>query len=135
VAECLPALPPGNVCLVAVEEDESVIGFVTVTADGTSGIGHIHNLAVDPSAHSKGTGRLLIEASHRWMIEQGMEIAKIDTLQVNAVGRWLYPSAGYEELVREINYAMPLPGHERTGDALPANLAGLSGLVERMTPP
>ena len=39
------------------------------------------------------------------MEAQGMAVAKIDTAETNAVGRWLYPASGYAELVREINYA------------------------------
>ena len=44
-------------------EGATVVGFVTATADASSGIGHIHNLVVDPSLHSKGTGRLLARFS------------------------------------------------------------------------
>ena len=42
------------------------------------------------------------------MEAQGLAVAKIDTAETNAVGRWLYPASGYGELVREINYAKPL---------------------------
>ena len=123
----------GAVCLVAATSTDEVVGFCTVTADAQTGIGHIHNLAVDPSAQSHGTGRALIERAHLWMVEKGMAIAKIDTLQPNEVGRWLYPSTGYSEIVREINYAMPLS--PRPVEMLPHNLLSLEGIVQELAPP
>jgi GNAT superfamily N-acetyltransferase len=125
------AAEPKDICLVAVNDAGLVVGFATVTADPTTSIGHLHNLAVDPEAHSQGIGRRLIEAANAWMVERGMSVSKIDTLEVNAVGRWLYPSAGFDELVREINYAMPLSPRAQ----LPPNLAGLEDLVRRLSPP
>ena len=124
-------LEPKDICLVAVDDTDLVVGFATVTADPVTSIGHLHNLAVDPSSHSKGIGRTLIEAANAWMVERGMSISKIDTLEVNEVGRWLYPSAGFHELVREINYAMPLAPR----DHLPHNLAELELIVRRLSPP
>lgn len=120
-----------DICLVAVDDVETVMGFATVTADPTTSIGHLHNLAVDPASHGRGIGRSLIEAANAWMVKRGMSVSKIDTLEVNEVGRWLYPSAGFHELVREINYAMPLAPRE----GLPPNLAGLEDLVRRFSPP
>ena len=105
---------------------------MTVTADATSLIGHIHNLAVDPAFHSRGAGRALIEAAEAWMEAQGMAVAKIDTAETNAVGRWLYPASGYGELVREINYAKPLV--PRPPAELPANLRALEALVAAKAP-
>ena len=109
-----------------------------MTADPATSIGHIHNLAVDNQVRAsaggsrRGTGRTLIEASLEWMREKGMTIAKIDTLEVNSIGRWLYPSTGFDELVREINYSMPL--EPRAPSTLPPNLTALEGIVERLTP-
>ncbi len=122
---------PNSICLVAVDDAELVMGFATVTADTTTSIGHLHNLAVDPASHGQGVGRSLIDAANAWMMGRGMSVSKIDTLEVNEVGRWLYPSAGFHELVREINYAMPLVAREE----LPPNLAGLEDLVHRLSPP
>ena len=109
-----------------------------MTADPATSIGHIHNLAVDNQIRAsaggsrRGTGRTLIEASLEWMREKGMTIAKIDTLEVNSIGRWLYPSTGFDELVREINYSMPL--EPRAPSTLPPNLTALEHIVERLTP-
>eukprot|EP01043_Picozoa_sp_COSAG02_P064917 COSAG02_NODE_9636_length_2153_cov_3.465920_4_plen_283_part_00 len=130
-AQPVDGLKPKDICLVAVDDAELVMGFATVTADPTTLIGHLHNLAVDPASHGQGVGRSLIDAANAWMKERGMSVSKIDTLEVNEVGRWLYPSAGFHELVREINYAMPLVAREE----LPPNLSGLEDLVHRYLPP
>jgi len=40
--------------------------------------------------------------------EAGMDIAKIETLEQNPIGQNLYPSLGFEEVARQIHYAMRL---------------------------
>ena len=37
-------------------------------------------------------------------------MAKIETLEQNPIGRHLYPSLGFQEIARQIHYAMPLVG-------------------------
>ena len=37
-----------------------------------------------------------------------MQVAKIETLEQNAVGQALYPRAGFKEVARQIHYAMRL---------------------------
>ena len=37
-----------------------------------------------------------------------MTIAKIETLVQNPVGSHLYPSVGFQEVARQIHFAMPL---------------------------
>ena len=70
-------------------------------------------------ARGGGLGRRLIEHALARFRAAGMTVAKIETLEQNAVGRHLYPSVGFIEVARQIHYAMPLtdqpthePGHE-----------------------
>jgi hypothetical protein len=37
-----------------------------------------------------------------------MKLAKIETLMQNDIGSSFYPSVGFEEVARQIHYAMPL---------------------------
>src|SRR5579885_934867 len=95
----------------AVAEDEesgAVVGYVTMQSDPETGIGWIHNLAVAAGARGGGLGRRLLENALAHFRGAGMALAKIETLEQNAVGRHLYPSIGFIEVARQIHYAMPL---------------------------
>ena len=39
-----------------------------------------------------------------------MQVAKIETLEQNPIGQTLYPSLGFQEVARQIHYAMRLDG-------------------------
>lgn len=109
----------------AVAEDPAsgaVVGYVTMLCDPETLIGWIHNLVVGSAARGQGLGRQLIEHALEHFRAAGMTVAKIETLEQNAVGRHLYPSVGFVEVARQIHYAMPLtdttahddpPGPER----------------------
>ena|SRR5579883_3131173 len=102
----------------AVAEDDqtgAVVGYVTMQCDPETCIGWIHNLAVAASTRGSGLGRRLLEHALAHFRAAGMTVAKIETLEQNAVGRHLYPSLGFIEVARQIHYAMPLtdqPSHE-----------------------
>jgi ribosomal protein S18 acetylase RimI-like enzyme len=93
------------------EDDGEVIGYVTTRLDRFTGIGRIPNLAVDERHRGSGIGSRLIEHALAWMREQGMAMAKIETLVQNERGQALYPRFGFREVARQIHYVMPLsPG-------------------------
>jgi ribosomal protein S18 acetylase RimI-like enzyme len=95
----------------AVAEDEesgAVVGYVTMQSDPETRIGWIHNLAVAAGVRGGGLGRRLLEHALAHFRAAGMTVAKIETLEQNAVGRHLYPSIGFIEVARQIHYAMPL---------------------------
>ena len=95
---------------VFVAEDSTgrVAGYVTTRLNRMSGIGWIPNLAVDPAHQGHGLGRALLEHAIAYFRENGMEAAKIETLEQNPVGQQLYPSLGFREVGRQIHYAMRL---------------------------
>ena len=103
----------------AVAEDDcsgAVVGYVTLHCDLETRIGWIHNLAVDASIRGQGVGRRLIEHALSYFRAAGMTIAKIETLEQNAIGQHLYPSVGFVEVARQIHYAMAIldrPFHDR----------------------
>jgi ribosomal protein S18 acetylase RimI-like enzyme len=104
----------------AVAEDDctaEVLGYVTMHCDHEARIGWIHNLAVGTLARGQGLGRRLIEHALEYFRTAGMAVARIETLDQNAIGNHLYPSIGFIEIARQIHYAMPLgdhPVHERS---------------------
>ena len=96
--------------LAVAEDDETgvVVGYVTMQCDAETLIGWIHNLAVAASVRGAGLGRRLIEHALDHFRSAGMTVAKIETLEHNAVGRHLYPSIGFIDVARQVHYAMPL---------------------------
>jgi ribosomal protein S18 acetylase RimI-like enzyme len=93
------------------EETSTVLGYVTMHCDGEARIGWIHNLAVSALARGQGLGRRLLEHALCTFRAAGMTVAKIETLEQNAIGSRLYPSVGFIEVARQIHYAMPLLDH------------------------
>lgn len=94
-------------CVVA-EHRGRVIGYVTIRYDREAKIGSIPNLAVDAEYKSRGIGRQLIQEALREMAEVGMQVGRIETLQQNEVGQHLYPDVGFEEVARQVYFAIDL---------------------------
>lgn len=99
---------------VAVEESGRAIGYVTTRLSLATGIGWIPNVAVSPEWQGRGVGRALLRTAIAFLRDSGMAVAKIETLAHNEVGKRLYPSVGFVEIVRQVHYAMRLDG---TGEA------------------
>ena len=96
-----------DVCFVA-EVDGRVVGYATNYINELASRGTIANLAVSAACQGLGVGRKLMERSIERFRELGLRQAKIETLECNQTGRHLYPSVGFEEVVRQIHYIMPL---------------------------
>jgi len=92
------------------EEGGRPVGFITTRVDHETQIGSIPNLAVLPDHQGKGLGRALIGAGLAYLKEQGMTLAKIETLASNPVGQHLYVSCGFREIARQIHYVMNIDG-------------------------
>jgi ribosomal protein S18 acetylase RimI-like enzyme len=89
-----------------------VVGYITSRADDESRVGWIPNLSVLPAMQGQGIGRALMERCLDYLRDAGMRLAKIETLMQNDVGSTFYPSVGFEEVARQIHYAMPLTRDE-----------------------
>jgi ribosomal protein S18 acetylase RimI-like enzyme len=94
-------------CFVA-ELDGEVVGYVTTTIVPEDSVARIPDLAVDARVRGRGIGRLLLEHALAYFRAQGLRLARIETLAHNEVGRYLYPSAGFEEVATQVHFAMPL---------------------------
>jgi ribosomal protein S18 acetylase RimI-like enzyme len=86
------------------ELDGAVVGYVTVVLDAEAGIGRIVNLAVAEAAQNRGFAHELIEHALSWMRAEGMEVAKIETLEGNAKGEHIFPAMGFREVIRQIHF-------------------------------
>ncbi len=96
-------------CFVA-ECGGEVAGYITCSVDYETLIGRILNLAVDSRFRGRGIGKKLLQHALEHFSSCGMEIAKIETLEQNEIGKRFYPSMGFREIARQIHYAMPLKG-------------------------
>jgi ribosomal protein S18 acetylase RimI-like enzyme len=94
-------------CFVAEREGE-LMGYITIRLDRINSKGRIPNLAVVEAARGLGLGRRLIMHAIDFMREEGIKIAQIETMASNAIGQHLYPSCGFEEVGRQVHYAMKL---------------------------
>jgi ribosomal protein S18 acetylase RimI-like enzyme len=94
-------------CFVA-ERGGEVVGYITTRLDRMNGVGRIPNLAVTGEMRGLGLGRRLIEHALEYFRREGMGLAKIETMASNPIGQKLYPSCGFEEVGRQVHYAMRL---------------------------
>jgi ribosomal protein S18 acetylase RimI-like enzyme len=90
------------------EVDGRTVGYITTWIDHDASAGMIPNLAVDSSARGRGIGRSLILHAIEHFRSCGIEFARIETLEQNAIGQKLYPSLGFREVARQIHYGMRL---------------------------
>jgi ribosomal protein S18 acetylase RimI-like enzyme len=88
------------------EEDGQVVGFITTQIDGDTG--RIPNLGVDSAYRGRGLGKALIAHALDFFRQQGLKLARIETLDQNEVGKNLYPKMGFQQVALQIHYAMEL---------------------------
>jgi ribosomal protein S18 acetylase RimI-like enzyme len=100
------AANPGGVFVA--EEDGRIIGYITTVLDRGADKGRIPNFAVDASMRGRGIGRLLIQHALEYFRREGLAFAMIETMTHNPIGQHLYPSCGFEEIGRQIHYALKL---------------------------
>lgn len=90
------------------EQDGVILGYITTRVDKPNGRGRIPNLAVVEEARGLGLGRRLILHALDYFRSEGLNLAQIETMASNAIGQHLYPSCGFEEVGRQVHYAMRL---------------------------
>ena len=66
------------------------------------------SVRVVESARGLGLGRRLIHHALQYFRQTGMKVAQIETMATNSIGQHLYPSCGFEEVARQVHYAMKL---------------------------
>lgn len=94
-------------CFVA-ERGGEILGYITTRVDRVNSVGRIPNLAVVEAARGLGLGRRLIHHALDYFRTQDLRVAKIETMASNVIGQNLYPSCGFEEVGRQVHFAMRL---------------------------
>jgi ribosomal protein S18 acetylase RimI-like enzyme len=90
------------------EEGGAVIGYITTRLDDFAKSGWIPNMAVAEGQQGKGIGHQLVARALEYFRENGMELARIETLVQNEVGAHLYTKFGFQEVAQQIYYCMRL---------------------------
>ena len=85
-----------------------ILGYITTRIDSVNSRGRIPNMAVVESARGLGLGRRLIHHAVEYFRRAGVKVAQIETMASNSIGQHLYPSCGFEEIARQVHYAMKL---------------------------
>ena len=94
-------------CFVA-ELDGQVIGYITTAVSQQTSTGRIPNIGVARGYRGLGLGTQLIEYALAYFRQQGLRLARIETLAQNSVGDYLYRKLGFQEIARQIHFALPL---------------------------
>ncbi|QDT29767.1 putative acetyltransferase [Gimesia panareensis] len=90
------------------ELDDRIVGYISTWHDPAAGIGYIPNMAFVPECRGQGMGRQLLEHALAHFRNLGLSLAKIETLEQNAVGNHLYTSLGFQEVARQVHFVAPL---------------------------
>ena len=90
------------------EEEGQIVGYVSTRVDAAAGIGQVPNLAVADAARNRGLGRQLVQYALTYFRQLGLTHARIETLDQNTIGQHLYPALGFQEVGRQIVYALDL---------------------------
>tara|TARA_R110002111_G_scaffold256015_1_gene322666 strand:- start:1589 stop:2083 length:495 start_codon:yes stop_codon:yes gene_type:complete len=85
-----------------------IAGYISTWHDPDAGIGYIPNLAFVPECRGQGMGRKLLEYALDHFRRLNLSLAKIETLEQNAIGNHLYTSLGFKEIVKQVHFVAPL---------------------------
>ena len=86
------------------EAGEEVVGYIATRLYSNVLTGHIANMAVDRRFQGLGIGKGLMQAALDHFRQEGMQYARIETLEQNPRGQHIYPSFGFKEVGRQIFY-------------------------------
>ncbi|MEL7244837.1 MAG: GNAT family N-acetyltransferase [Cyanobacteria bacterium J06641_2] len=83
---------------VALNDDDSVVGFVAAKLHPEDSMGEIYMVAVEPDFQGQGIGSALIEFALSWMKNAGMSIAMVETASDSGHenARHTYEKVGFE---------------------------------------
>ena len=88
----------GSVALVAVGDDDEVIGLASVTTQATihapAPVGYIMALVTAPTLRGNGVGRALVAAAEEWARERGCTRLTVTSAEDRADAHAFYPQCG-----------------------------------------
>ena len=91
----LQSISMGGKMLVAVDDNDSVIGTSWMTFDGRRI--HLHHFGVHPNYQRKGIGKLLVQESLRFVKQKGYQV-KLEVHKSNIAAINLYKQFGFSFL-------------------------------------
>jgi ribosomal protein S18 acetylase RimI-like enzyme len=86
------------------EVDGEVAGYVATRIYSNVLTGHVANMAVLRRFQGIGVGKALMEAALNHFRREGMQYARVETLEQNFKGQRFYPAYGFKEIGRQIFY-------------------------------
>ena len=86
------------------EVDGEVAGYVATRLYSSILTGHVANMAVRRSFQGIGVGKALMRAALDHFRREGMQYARVETLEQNFKGQRFYPGCGFKEIGRQIFY-------------------------------
>ena len=92
-----------------------IAGYISTWHDADAGIGYIPNMAFVPEYRGQGMGRQLIEHALDHFRRLNLSLAKIETLEQNAIGNHLYTSLGFKKIAKQAHFVAPL-SRAQTGE-------------------
>lgn len=109
------AAPGGEIAVAEDDQTGAIAGYVSMRLDRQTKVGYIPNLVVASTGRNQGLGRRLLEHALQRFRTEGLAIARIETLDQNAIGSHLYPALGFQEVARQIHFAMVLRPDQEAG--------------------
>jgi predicted N-acetyltransferase YhbS len=104
---------PGSTVLVAVDEDDTVIGYGHVFGAhrvDANPFAEIGALVVDETRRSRGTGAALVAAMEAWAIGQGYREMRVRSNVVRERAHAFYDRLGFGRVKRQQIFARPISG-------------------------
>jgi ribosomal-protein-alanine N-acetyltransferase len=77
------------------ETDGQITGYVTALFRNNSGIAGIETIGVSPKHRGKGTGKRLLEAAERKMLDRGASFCRLEVSMGNKAAISMYQKTGY----------------------------------------
>ncbi len=82
-------------CVYVAMVDSDAIGYVSAVLERWNMLGHIHGLAVDPSARRGGVAKTLVAMAEQFLRSRNARGVRVDTPVNNLVGRGFYEAIGF----------------------------------------
>lgn len=103
--DAFEAFLDGPAFLVAVRSQD-IVGFILadLTPNYGRNVGHVKDLAVEPSSRGEGLGRLLLRSALNRLTAAGAAVVKLEVRAGNDSARSLYRTEGFQPLRRVPEY-------------------------------
>ena len=91
---------PGDAAVrrwIGIRDPSGALVACAADTSGTTGVGHLSSIAVDPSSRGKGLGRAVTAALTRTLLDEGNDLVTLGMYAHNSAGRALYDALGFAD--------------------------------------